>query len=186
MDLGTGRQILSRAIRSNKLIGNSLLLRNIQKLPAKTSLAFFSLSLIAGSSAVALAAQQTPSRALTANPSSTSRNQTDIPASTEPVQSASSEGANNDKSNNQELPDISSSSVNTITTNISDNSTSVTVNGEQLDMPANGSVQKTIVTDDGSTHIDVTTQNNGSSSSFTSVNTNTFSSNSSTQPKTGP
>lgn len=57
-------------------------------------------------------------------------------------------------------------------------STQVTVNGENIPVPQNGSVHRTIETPSGTTSLDVSTDTNGSSynSSFTSTNMNVSSS----------
>lgn len=58
--------------------------------------------------------------------------------------------------------------------------TQVTVNGQQVPVPANGSVQKTITTENGQTTVNVSntsTSNNNSSSSNVNISSHSYSSN---------
>lgn len=65
----------------------------------------------------------------------------------------------------------------------SDTGSTVTVNNETIQLPANGSVQRTIQDDDGTTQVNVSVNSNssGSNTSFNSTSINSNSSNQSSQ-----
>lgn len=77
---------------------------------------------------------------------------------------------------------LSSSQPTSVSTNINNGNASVTVNGQTVNLPKNGSLNKTITSSNGSkTNVSITVQNNGSSSTSStssSVNVNSFNSSS--------
>jgi hypothetical protein len=65
-------------------------------------------------------------------------------------------------------------SVNASVNSSSDNSstTDLTVNGQSIPVPDNGSVSKTVQTNDGQTNVDINVQNHGTASNRSSSSTN--------------
>jgi len=142
---------------------------HLRKLPARTGIGIFSGTLLVGTGIVLATAQSAPSTVASPVHAQTKVPQTELTPqlnTTPPT----------------ELPTSVSSSANsaqstTSQTNSSSDHTEVTVNGETIPLPANGSVQKTVINNNGSTTVNVTrnSSQNGTNS-YTNVQTNSFSS----------
>ena len=97
-------------------------------------------------------------------------------------------------STSQSITTETKSTTEAPSTSSNDSHTSVTINNETVPVPANGSVQRTITNDNGTTQVNVSTNSdsagNSYSSSFTTNNASSFNSSMSTSSQsvivTGP
>lgn len=79
----------------------------------------------------------------------------------------------------------STSSLNTVINGTDDSTTWVTVNGQEVSVPENGSVHKTIQDENGQTVIDITVQNTNSVNGRTSTHSSSIQSHSTSTTKSG-
>lgn len=139
---------------------------------SKTGLSIFGGTLLLGTGMVLATAQTTPSNIQVQSapvlPAASTNNET-TSISNVPVTSPVVPETNNGQP--------SANSASGSASNTSSVHTNITVNGQAIPVPANGTLQQTITNDNGSTRVEVSTQNSSENgSTYSSVQTNTFSS----------
>lgn len=86
---------------------------------------------------------------------------------------------NSDRANSNEIHTTVSTSTNSNTTNNAPVETSVTVNGQPIPVPTNGSTHQTVKADNGSTDVDITSSSSSQSNGSSTIHLNVHSSSSS-------